>query len=70
MKDDLLAMWSRGKADMRDVMEILRLSRAQIVAAALEAGYSLHLEDDENAEEKGAELARMIAAAQYDGTRH
>ncbi|RVP47350.1 hypothetical protein [Sinorhizobium medicae] len=69
MKDKLLRMWSAGKADMHDVMEILRMSRASVMYAALE-GYGLHLEGDENAEEKGAEFARLIEAAKDDGTRH
>jgi hypothetical protein len=70
MTDDLLRMWSLGKAAMSDVQEILQMSRATVMSAALEAGYGLHLEGDEEDDEKGAEFARLIAAAQDDGTRH
>lgn len=70
MKDELLKMWSRGKADMRDVQEILHMSRATVMSAALEAGHGLHLESDEDEDENGAAFARMIAAAVDDGTRH
>jgi len=40
------------------------------MSAALEAGYGLHLEGNEEDDEKGEAFARMIAAAQDDGTRH
>lgn len=70
MKDELLRMWSRGKADMHDVGEILQMSRAAVMSSAIGAGYGLHLEDHDDDDEKGAEFARMIAAAQDDGTRH
>lgn len=70
MKDELLKMWSRGKADMRVVMELLQMSRAAVMSAALEAGCRLHLEGDEGDDETGAAFARLIAAAQDDGTRH
>lgn len=70
MRDDLLRMWSRGEADMRAVQEILRMSRANVMYAAMEAGYGLHLEGDDDAEEKGAAMARLIAAAKDEGTRH
>lgn len=70
MKDELLRMWSRGEADMRDVQEILQMSRASVMSAALEAGYGLHIEGDEDDDEKGAEFARLIAAAKVEGTRH
>jgi len=70
MKDDLLRMWSRGRAAMSDVQEILQMSRATVMSAALEAGYGLHLEGNEEDDEKGEAFARMIAAAQDDGTRH
>ena len=70
MKDELLRMWSLGKADMRDVMEVLQVSRAAVMSSAVEAGYGLHLEGDEDYDEKGTEFARLIAAAQDDGTRH
>lgn len=70
MKDDLLCMWSRGKADMHDVQEILRMSRADVMYAAIEAGYCLNLGEEQDAEEKGAEIARLISAAKDDGTRH
>ena len=70
MKDELLRMWSDGKAEMRDVMEILQTSRADVMHASIEAGYGLHLEGDEDDDQKGAALVRLIAAAQDDGTRH
>lgn len=70
MKDDLLRMWSRGEADMHDVQEILQMSRADVMYAAVEAGYGLHLEGDDDAEEKGAAMARLITAAKDEGTRH
>ncbi len=70
MADDLLRMWSLGRAAMSDVQEILQMSRADGMSAALEAGYGLHLEGDEEHHEKGEAFARMIAAAQDDGTRH
>ncbi|RVH78097.1 hypothetical protein CN203_11415 [Sinorhizobium meliloti] len=70
MTDDLLKMWSRGEADMRDVQEILQMSRASVMSAAMEAGYGLHLEGDEDDDGKGAEFARLISAAKDDGTRH
>ena len=70
MKDELLRMWSLDEADMRDVMEILRMSQASVMSAAVEAGYGLHLEGDEDEDDKGAAFARLIAAAQDDGTRH
>lgn len=46
------------------------MSRAAVMSAAMEAGYGLHLEGDEEDDEKGAEFARLIGAAQDDGTRH
>lgn len=46
------------------------MSRAAVMSSAIEVGYGLHLEDDDDAEERGAEFARMIAAAKDDGTRH
>lgn len=70
MKDDLLKMWSSGEADMRDVQEILQMSRASVMSAAMDAGYGLHLEGDEDDDEEGAAFARLIAAAKDDGTRH
>lgn len=70
MKDDLLRMWSAGKAGMRDVMEILQMSRAAVMSAAIEAGYGLLLDGDEEDDEKGEAFARLIAAAEDDGTRH
>lgn len=70
IEDDLLRMWSRGEADMRDVQEILQMSRADVMQASIEAGHGLHLEDDGDAEERGAEFARLIAAAKDEGTRH
>lgn len=38
--------------------------------ASIESGYGLHLENDPDAEESGAAFARLVAAAQDDGTRH
>ncbi|KSV85562.1 hypothetical protein N181_23165 [Sinorhizobium fredii USDA 205] len=70
MKDELVRMWSRGEADMHDVQEILQMSRASLMSSAIEAGYGLNLDGDENDDEKGVEFARLIAAAQDDGTRH
>lgn len=70
MKDDLLCMWSRGKAHMHDVQQLLQMSRADVMYAAGEAGYELNLADDPDAEEKGAEIARLISVAKDDGTRH
>ena len=69
MRDELLRMWSAGKADIRDVQEILRMSRADIMYSAGDAGYGLHLEGDEE-DDKGAEFARLIAEATDEGTRH
>lgn len=65
MKDDLLRMWSRGKADMYDVQQLLQMSRAGVMDAALEAGYCLNLGEDPDAEEKGAEIARLNAALTF-----
>ncbi|MCV3768894.1 hypothetical protein [Rhizobium sp. TRM95796] len=71
VRDELLQMWSRGEAAMSDVQELLQMSRAEVMTTAMEAGYRLHLDDDPDAEyEKGAEFARLIAAAADDGTRH
>ncbi|MDK4723099.1 hypothetical protein PH552_27475 [Rhizobium sp. CNPSo 3968] len=70
MKDELLRMWSHGEVDMREVMELLQMSRTAVMSAAIDAGYGLRLEDDDDDDEKGAEFARMIAATQDDGTRH
>ncbi|MBY5462108.1 hypothetical protein [Rhizobium leguminosarum] len=71
MKDGLLRMWSNGDADMRDIQEILQMSRASVMYAAIEAGYGLHLEGDGvGADEKGAEFARLIETTKDDGTRH
>ncbi|NKQ80341.1 hypothetical protein C3Y90_23710 [Rhizobium sp. UPM1134] len=70
MKDELLKMWSRGNADMRDLTEILQMSRAAVMSAVVEAGYGLHLESVEDDDKNGDEFARLIAAAQDDGTRH
>ncbi|MEZ0003254.1 hypothetical protein [Sinorhizobium fredii] len=69
MTHDLLKMWSRGEADMRDVQAILQMSRAAMMSSAIEAGYGLHLEADEDEDEKAA-FARLIEAAKDDGTRH
>lgn len=70
MRDDLLRMWSLGKAAMRDVQEILQMSRADVMYAAIDAGYGLHREEDDDAEERGAEMARLISEAKGEGTRH
>jgi hypothetical protein len=70
MKDDLVRMWSEGAAGIGDVMEILGLSRAEIMFSASDAGYGLNSADDPDAEEKGAEFARLLSAARDDGTRH
>lgn len=69
MKGGLPRMWATGKADMPDVMEILRMSRVDVMYAASEAGYGLHLEGDAE-EDRRAEFARLIAEAKDEGTRH
>ncbi len=38
--------------------------------ASIDAGNGPHLEGDDDDDEKGAAFARMISAAQDDGTRH
>jgi hypothetical protein len=70
IEDDLLRMWSRGEAEMREVQEILQMSRAQVMYASMARGYGLHLEDDADVEEKGDAFARLISAAKDDVTRH
>lgn len=70
MKDDLLKMWSRGVAAMHDVQQLLQKSRAGVMDAATETGYCLKLEDDPDAEAKGAEIARLLSWVKDDGTRH
>lgn len=63
MKEALLWMWSRGQATTYDVMQILRMSRTEIMSATY--GQGLHLDD-----ESAAAPSRQLSPVTDDGTRH
>lgn len=69
IEDDLLGMWSRGEAGMREVQDILQMSRAQVMYASMSRGHELRVEEPTEDDKKVAEIVKALAAGK-DNSRH
>jgi len=59
-RDDIIRMWSVGRAEMRDVCDHLQLSRADVYSESIERGHGVHLIERADDEQAAEAMVRLL----------